>query len=227
MSDGSVHGAPRYSDAQIALLERFGLVPWVRRNDRIATPPVDTIPAVAPVVAPVAYAVPDELPARGDGLAARPLAGFARRGEQRHETGPEGSTLLIVAEAAPGTVTLLPLEQRETDLLDLMMRSIDLAPGDWSTAVLADPVRDGTSDGVVPAPHVGSLLAGRRVLLWLVRDIDDDPSCGDHRFLVDGVPAFRVPHPAALLEHPLLKRRAWQVLKSVRNLIAGAASTST
>ena len=209
-----------------------------------ASPPVSTgpiseqvdEPSAQPVSEPSARPVslagsplPKASSSLGDWLAQQPLGTFARRGEQRVQTGPEQARVLVVAQAAPGPVSLLPIEDAESQLLELMLRAIGLAPGDWSTAVLAHPVRDGATGsggagGAEDAPSVQRLAADRQAVLWLARSPGDpsDVEVEAHRFRIAGVPAYRITHPARLLVEPSLKRQAWDVLKAVRNQLAGA-----
>jgi|GEM_PF-3108630 len=206
-----------------------------------ARPPATSVTPVALAVEPAGLAglagtpEPTDIASLGEWLAEQPLAGFARRGERRHETGPEQATILVVAQAeearsvveiespaGPDAGSMLPLTATQSELLDLMLRAIGSVLGDWSTAALADPTRDDVQGGVGGTPNVARVLEGRRVLIWLTRSPGDEAAAEAHRFEVTGVPAFRMAHPALLLERPSGKRQAWTVLKALRNRLAGA-----
>lgn len=209
--------AARYSEAQLHTLRALGLVPWVRRDGFVHLgEPVRDV--AEPPAAPTWQAgpAPAALSAVAHWLTPQPLAGFARRGERRYEHGGEGARLLVLAEAALGDTDLLPMAAPEAALVDAMLRAIDLERADYATAVV-HAHQTGAPDEA--APRVADAVRGRAGLLWLSHQA---ATSGGERFELEGVVAFRVPHPARLLARPLEKRQAWQTLKALRQHLASS-----
>ena len=159
------------------------------------------------------------------------------------ETNPGGGTVLVAVERGAGTRPgLPPLAGGPAELFMLMLRSIGLDRADVSLCALDGPGKDevdgqGADDGAAAdessGPALRELLGGpRRTALLLVHDaghagpVDVD---GDPALRALGVAAFRVPHPALLLERPAAKREAWAALKAVRRRLGelrpGAAAS--
>jgi len=210
-----VSATARYTDAQLGALRALGLVPWVRRETvgrsaARAGRPSSLDAEVVPEVPAPAGPAPAQLSALPDWLLPQRLAGFARRGERRYEQGAERSRLLVLADAATAASDLLPLTAPEAELVDAMLRAIELPRADYAIASL-HAERAGPPDE--QAPSVAQSLPGRAAVLWLSHDA---AAAGSERFDIGGVPAFRAPHPARLLSRPLEKRQAWHTLKALR-----------
>ena len=167
-------------------------------------------------------------------LSARRAVAFDRRGAQVVQTNPDGGTVLVAVERGAGTRPgLPPLEGEPAELFALMLRSIGLgradvslcaldgpAPGSRADGTPADAEADARASGEPAGPALRELLGGaRRTVLMLVHDARDAGPVdvdGDAALRALGVAAFRVPHPALLLERPAAKREAWAALKAVR-----------
>ena len=250
---GSVPPTPTVVPSPATVEGAAGATAAAAESPAVETPattaPVTTAPAVgAPAVeaAPVGSTatgavapVPSPTPAGDAGpLSARRVRRFERRGRHTAETRPGEGRVLVLVEPAPGEAdpSGAPLGGEPASLFLLMLRSIGLGVEDVSLCALEpagtesgpDPVPVADGEGAeVPAPAVRELLGGaRRTALWLVHDAGGagpvDPA-GDAPLRALGAGVFRVPHPALLLERPLVKREAWAALKAARRRLAGEA----
>ena len=217
-------------------------------------PPGAPVPASAPSPVAPADSVPSapSAPSARIALSARRVEAFERRGASVFETNPGAGRALVAVERGDGAGQApgpgrSPLAGEPAELLRLMLRAIDLAPADVSLCALgpagaavpdASPGAAGAAGvagaagaGVAgAAPALRELLGGpRRTVLWLVHDTDGAGPVdvgADAALRALGVAAFRVPHPALLLERPAAKREAWAALKAVRRRMREAAPGS-
>lgn len=172
-------------------LEAMGLVPWTLRGS--------SVPATAPSTG-------TEATVQTESVVAKNIV-------------PAGdcSVLLVFNELSAQTEPTLAQTDKRM-LLD-MFAAIELS--DASVAkrcVVLDPAVD-TSSAIEPY-----LSESVKVVLVAVQDdahasaqaIGDDEAAS--RLLADGlsVPVWQLPHPAWIQQEPVLKRRAWNVLKAVR-----------
>lgn len=233
-----------YDARQLRCLSAMGLTPWVAVRpvrtvlgpgartapeavaapDMPAVPEVPDIPEVPAAPDVPAIAPPPESPAAAASTAApsrpdphvlldRPVAAFVRRGATVLETGDASARVLIFVDRDPASAdpAASPLEGDAAALLQLMLRSIELERGDVSLCL---PAPTPESAGAT----VGELLGRtRRTVLWLVHDPEASGALEpDAALRAAGTAAWRLPHPALLLERPALKREAWRTLKAVR-----------
>lgn|GEM_PF-3111721 len=215
-----------YTSRQLDVMQRMGLVPWVRRQSSVSAlqPAAD--------VTEVAHArVTDDSPG------ARVLLPFESGGQMVTHVGPSEARLLVVAEsgeASAGAALSAALSPEAHNLLILMLRAIELTRNDFALCLVGSSVASPAAD---PAPagnervgnngRVADLLGpSQSAVLWLSHNAasDSEGQVAQCDFSTAGsvVPWFWVTHPERLLAKPLEKRGAWQVLKDLRAKLAAA-----
>jgi len=188
-----------YTDRQARCLSAMGLVAWEQRAAR-PTP------------------LPREPAALARWLPGAALGVFRYREQPLTRVGQRDAPLLVIAEAAPGDAMNPPLSGQADTLFENMLRAIGRRRRDTCQCKLAH-VPEAAGDTVAS-------LSGRqhRVALVLVRELDAELSADACR-LTDVVPvaaAWCLPHPELLLARPERKRQAWEILRAVREHLAGA-----
>ncbi len=202
-----------YSERQRALLQAMGLVPWIdkRALTLSAVPvPAEPVPAVAPSTA------------QKTGSKKLFLLETVFRGNKAflHPGSAAASVLVLLEQRDITAGSDLQLPQEQERLLTDMLKAIELGPEHVVRALMAD---EGTAPVDMNQELSQALTPTIQVVVRLV--MSSAKSHGDSeaesRWKLPGSPvaAWNLPHPAQILEQPVLKRRAWNVLKAVKGTL--------
>lgn len=211
-----------YSERQRALLQAMGLVPWVGKH--AVTPHVSNAileTANTPADATVkAHKTTNSQAAVGSRKVFLLETVFRGNKAFLHPGSGAASVLIVMEQSAvtPGEDLQLPPEQER--LLTDMLKAIQLDNRQVVRALMADegsvPVE--INQDLVPAltPTIQAVIR----LVLSKADMQGD-SEQESRWALPGtdLPAWNLPHPVRILEQPVLKRRAWNVLKAVKSAV--------
>ena len=202
-----------YSPRQQHCLKVMGLVAWT------------SLPA--PVDLEISFRDNDSV-SLAEWLEKQPLVTFAHRGKSVSWIGSEQATLAVVCMHEEGLhdmqAATLPLPTDCAQLLDLMMRAIELPKNAIMQCVVnssADLSTDHQPGSQTLEKVVTPMIRG--ILVLDIRDNWPDTPINTETSLmpVSSLPVWRIPHPQLLLTNPSLKRRAWETLKDLKRAYHG------
>lgn len=189
-----------YTQQHKHYLEAMGLVPWTLRGGAsvaVTTDPVKQVDSIVADVAEQANAVQSIVEHAGD-----------------------CSVLLVFNDAKNSTQTL---NEKDNKLLLDMFAAIQLPNASVARRnILVDASTD------VSAVMEPLLTPTVKVILFAAHDNggkSDDGEASSRLIANDlSVPVWQLPHPASIQQQPSLKRRAWNVLKAVRDQLKAPVS---
>lgn len=219
-----------YSERQRALLQAMGLVPWVDKHaltpgasdpvleaaDTKAHTTVDT----ASDSAGNAYKTTNSEAAVGSRKVFLLETVFRGNKAFLHPGSDAASVLIVMEQSAVTTGGDLQLPPEQERLLTDMLKAIQLDNQHVVRALMADegsvPVEMNQDLGPALTPSIQSVI---RLVLSTAETQSDSEQ--ESRWALPGteLPAWNLPHPVRILEQPVLKRRAWNVLKAVKSAV--------
>lgn len=205
-------------------LEAMGMVPWIHRDAHGAN-----VADVADVAAVSDHAVEPVLEGGIEKSSCvfgenQLLESCCRGVKARlHTTGqePDDVPVLLVfdatlAQLASSNEASIDLEPSDERLLLDMLKAIELAPSSVARCLVNQ-----TADTDQAATLQAHISAGTKAVLHLVTEADDITDDEEASSRIDApnlsVPVWRLPHPVWIKRQPVLKRRAWNVLKAVKH----------
>lgn len=203
-----------YSGTQLHYLKAMGIPAWESRDS------VRSVLCASPLVEDS----PSQSPSPATWLQTQTLQQLGGKPEPLYALGPANSSLLVLSDPAaqPSDQPLSqPFFGAAGKLLDAMLKAIGQSRTSCQLAALAPAGSSGTYGlDAWAAQHSPT------VILYCVHPNSDKSapltpgSSGEEPVLaVAGAQCVVSYHPEFLLQHPEMKRRAWEDLKTVRRLL--------
>ena len=190
-----------YTNSHKHYLEAMGLVPWVRRDaDKKAS---EDLSEQNKLSVQEDLSVQDERTVQS-----------TYRGASAHVHGEPSASLLLIFTADTGNNDLTLCAADNQLLLD-MLKAIDLTELSVARCLVKAPATTDSIDAIVRSASQ-SISAALTLVTESSDIVSDEESASRLSVGSSVVPAWRMPHPSWIQQEPVLKRRAWNVLKAVR-----------
>lgn len=198
-----------YSAEHKHYLEAMGLVPWVRRDHE-----------------PISEGTESRTEIVCD-IGEMPLYESDFEGATAVVHGSDDANVLLVFEpsaSAPMNDGGIELDPSDEQLLLDMLRAIELEPSSVARCFMAAPTALAVSEqGLALRQHIPENIKAVLHLVTCADDIDgDDEASSRTESQAISVPVWRLPHPVWIKQQPVLKRRAWNVLKAVKHSLGNS-----
>lgn len=208
-----------YTARQIHCLEAMGIVPWVSRSSAAESineshPAEDNLLAQRPLAKLPEPPNSESLPP-DQWLASQALSVFSHRGARLSSLGASSAMVVVVSVVSDPSVDKAPLDSRAAQLLDLMMRAIDISRAQFCTCAIGKPGVTSSAEG----PMLSSVCSSSTRAILLLDPSPVQPVQFSVAINNATLPVWSLLHPDSLLQNPEHKRHAWETLKALQRAL--------